>query len=81
MGRVLLLFAIYFALFLEETRNGYHSMKLHKHSTKNQSKIVKIMGVNQSTVSRILKQAREIDSSSPNRKGRYGRYYPIAATE
>ena len=44
-------------------------LTLHEHTTKNQSKIAKIMGVNQSTVSRILKQARETGSSLPHRKG------------
>ena len=48
-------------------------MTLHEHTTKNQSEIAKIVGMNQSTVTRILKEACETDSSSLNKKGRCGR--------
>ena len=37
-------------------------LTLYEHATKIQSEIAKIMGVNQSTVSQILKQARETGS-------------------
>ena len=69
MGRVLLSFADYFALFFHESLNRYHSRQVNENTdvtqayNKNQSEIAKIMGVNQSTVSQILKQA--IETSSP----------------
>ena len=69
MCRVLVLFADYFALLFHESLNRYHSRQVNENTdvtrayNKNQSEIAKIMGVNQSTVSQILKQA--IETSSP----------------
>ena len=48
-------------------------LTLHVHTAKNQREIASIVGVNQSTVSRILKQARTIGTLSPKRKEKCGR--------
>ena len=47
-------------------------LTLHEHTAKNQREIASIVGVNQSTVSRILKQARTIGTLSPKRKEKCG---------
>ena len=43
-------------------RKRTKTLTLHEHTAKNQSEIAKIMVVDQSTVSHILKQVRETDS-------------------
>ena len=48
-------------------------LTLHEHTAKNQREIASIVGVNQSTVSRILKQARTIGTLPPKRKEKCGR--------
>ena len=48
-------------------------LTLHEHTTKNQCEIASIVGVNQSTVLRILKQARTTGTLSPKGKKKCGR--------
>ena len=48
-------------------------LTLHEHTAKNQCEIASIVGVNQSTVSQILKQAQTTGTLSPKRKEKCGR--------
>ena len=48
-------------------------LTLHEHTAKKQREIASIVDVNQSTVSRILKQARTTGTLAPKRKEKCGR--------
>ena len=48
-------------------------LTLHEHTAKNQCEIASIVGLNQSTASQILKQARTTGTLSPMRKEKCGR--------
>ena len=50
------------------SRKQTKMLTLHEHTEKNHREIAGIVGVNQSTVSRLLKQARATGTLSSNRK-------------